>query len=78
MNGRKIDMLQFADDIVIIAENEKELQKMLRYMEETLLNELNMEINTKKTKALICSRNKNIRARIHLQNNKEIEQVKEK
>jgi hypothetical protein len=31
-------MLRFADDIAIIAENE-ELQKMLRYMEETLLNE---------------------------------------
>jgi hypothetical protein len=50
---------------------------MLRCMEETLLNELNIKINTKKTKVLICSRNKNIRARIYKQNNKEIEQVKE-
>lgn len=35
-------MLRFADDIAVIAENEEELQRMLRSMEETLLNELNM------------------------------------
>jgi len=46
-------------------------------MEETLLNELNIKINTKNTKVLVCSRKRNIRARIHLQNNQEIEQVKE-
>jgi len=46
-------------------------------MEETLLSELKMKINTKKTKILACCRNNNIRARIHLQNNQEIEQVKE-
>jgi len=47
MNGRKIDMLRFADDIAVIAENEEELQRMLRCMEETLRNELKMKINTK-------------------------------
>jgi len=44
-------------------------------MKETLLNEFNMKINMKKTKVLVCSRNDNIRAKIHLQNNQAIEQV---
>lgn len=33
-------MLQFTDDITAIAENEEELQRILRCMEGTLLNEL--------------------------------------
>ncbi|VVC34843.1 Endonuclease/exonuclease/phosphatase,Reverse transcriptase domain [Cinara cedri] len=77
INGRKIDMLRFADDIAVIAENEEDLQRMLRYMEETLLNELSTKINTQKTKVLVCSRNNNITTRIHLQNNQEIKQVEE-
>lgn len=43
-------MLRFTDDIAVIDETEEELQKMLRRMEETLFNVLNMKINTKKTK----------------------------
>jgi len=65
MNGRKIYMLRFPDNVAVLADSE-ELQRMLRCMEETLLNELNMKINTKKTKVLVCSRNNNIRTRIHL------------
>lgn len=77
MNGREIDMLRFTDDIAVIAENEEDLQKMLRCMEETMLNELNMKINMKKTKLFVYSRDRNFRARIHLPNNQEIEQVEE-
>lgn len=75
MNSRKIEMQRFADEIAVIAENEEELQRMLRCMEETLLNEQNMKINTKKTKVLVCSSDRNIKARIYLQNNQEIDQV---
>jgi len=46
-------------------------------MEESLLNELNMKINMKKTKVLLCRRKNNIKARIHLQNQQAIEQVEE-
>jgi len=46
-------------------------------MEKTLLNELNMKINAKKTKVLVRSRSNNIKARIHLQGNRAIEQMKE-
>jgi len=45
-------MLRLADNIAVIAENENEFQKMLRCMEKTLLNELNMKINTKRPKFL--------------------------
>lgn len=46
-------MLQFMDDITSIAENEEELQKFLRCMEDTLVNELNMKINKRNTKVLV-------------------------
>lgn len=77
MNVTKIDVLRFADDIVVIAKNEKELQRMMKSMEEMLLSKLNMKINMKKTKVLVCSKNINIRTRIHVQNNKKLEQVEE-
>jgi len=44
MNGKKIDMLRFAGTAVL-AENEEELQRILRWIKETFLNELNMKIN---------------------------------
>lgn len=52
INIRQIDMLRFADGKAVIAENEEKLQKTLNCMEKTLLDELNMAINTKKTKVL--------------------------
>lgn len=66
LNGTKIDILRFADDIAVIAENEKELQRMMRCMEGTLLSELSMKINIKKTEVLVYIRNKIIRERIHI------------
>lgn len=70
-------MLRFTDDIAVIAENENELQMMLRLMEETLLNELNTKKkkNKKRLKFLYVAKNNKIKARIHRQNNQEIEQV---
>jgi len=50
--------------ITVIANNEEELQRMLRCIKETLLNELNMKINTKKTKVLVYNRKNNISVRI--------------
>lgn len=57
LNGRKIHMLRFAADIVVVAEDEEELQRILRCMKVTLLNELNIKINTKKTNVLVYIRN---------------------
>lgn len=47
------------------------------YTEGMLLDELNMKINLNKTVFFLCSKNYNVRARIHLQNNQEIEKVEE-
>jgi len=52
-------MLWFAEDIAVVAENEN-LPSILSTKEETLLDELNMKINAKKTKVLVCSRINNI------------------
>lgn len=65
LNGVKVDILLFLDGIAVIAQNEK-LQRMKRYIEETLLNELNTKINIKNTRVLVYIRNKNIGVRIHL------------
>jgi hypothetical protein len=49
-------MLWFADDKAVIAKNEEKLQRMLRCMELTLQNELNVKINTKKSKFMYVTR----------------------
>jgi|UniRef100_A0A2S2QM29 hypothetical protein len=69
-------MLRFADDIAIIAENEKDLKKILETLEQVMEKELHMKINTKKTKVLVCSRY-NIRSRIKLKDGETIEQVED-
>jgi len=56
VNGYRIDMLRFADDIAIIAENEKDLKTLLETLEQVMEKDLHMKINTKKTKVLVCSR----------------------
>lgn len=38
-------MLNFADDIVLTAENEKDLDKLIRTIDETFNENLNMKIN---------------------------------
>jgi len=49
-------VLQFADDIVMIADSEENLEKMLQKMNNTLKQEYNMNINKTKTKILVGSR----------------------
>ena len=53
LQGEKISMIRFADDIAILAENEKYLQDTLNYMEE-VMKEYKMKINKKKTKVKKC------------------------
>lgn len=45
-------MLRFADDIAIVAKNEKDLKKILVTLEQVMEKDLHMKINVKKTKAL--------------------------
>ena len=53
IHGERIIMLRFADDIVLLAENEKSLQETLCKMEEILIK-YKMKINSKKTKVMKC------------------------
>jgi len=59
IRGENLDMLRFADDIAVLAENEEEdLQNILIIMNSIFREEYNMKINKLKTKILMCNRNK--------------------
>uniref|UniRef100_A0A8D8Z0H2 Craniofacial development protein 2 n=1 Tax=Cacopsylla melanoneura TaxID=428564 RepID=A0A8D8Z0H2_9HEMI len=58
IHGERIDMLRFADDIAITTETEEDLQLILQTMNNVMKNEFNMRINKKKTKILLCNKNK--------------------
>ncbi|VVC32955.1 Reverse transcriptase domain [Cinara cedri] len=45
IHGEKIDMLRFADDIAVLAENENDLQNILNIMNDTMRDEFKMKIN---------------------------------
>jgi hypothetical protein len=51
------------------------MQEILITMEEALINELWMKVNTKKTKFLLCSKNSYTEIKIYLERNFKIEQV---
>lgn len=52
MGGRRIECFSFTDDTVILAENEDELRKILKNLENTW-KKYGMNINIKKTKSII-------------------------
>lgn len=54
MNGILVQMLHFADDIVMIADSEENIEIMLQNIDNTLNQEYNREIN--KTTILVCNR----------------------
>uniref|UniRef100_A0A8D8VGN7 Reverse transcriptase domain-containing protein n=1 Tax=Cacopsylla melanoneura TaxID=428564 RepID=A0A8D8VGN7_9HEMI len=73
LNGLRVQMLRFADDIAVLAPDEQILNRSLDCMNE-VLNEYKMKINMKKTEVLVCSKEPetvNI-----LVNNEPIKQVK--
>lgn len=54
VNGYRIDMLRFADNIAIIAENEKDLINILETLKQAMKKDLhNMKINTQKNENTI-------------------------
>lgn len=77
VQGRKIKMLRFADDIAIIASNKSELEEALKELEKVLAGEYGMRINKKKTKVLVCrGKERKTKTKI-LIGSEEIEEVKE-
>lgn len=56
INGEKITSIRYADDTVLIAESEQELQEMLTNIS-TISEEYGLQINVKKTKSMTITRN---------------------
>lgn len=79
VNGHKISMLRFADDIALIAETEEDLQQLIKTMDEIFIKDLRMKINVQKTKVLVCVCGKEnvTRIQIKLRGNQTVKQVDE-
>jgi retron-type reverse transcriptase len=73
MGGRKISCVRFADDMVIIEENEEKLQEMIARLEEKC-EEYGMKVNVKKTKVLRIGDKERVKVKA---SGERIEQVKE-
>lgn len=56
ISGMLVQMLRFADDIAMIADSGKNLERMLQKMNNTLKQQYNMNINKTKIKILVGSR----------------------
>lgn len=65
VNGRKINHLTFADDVLLIADNIQDLQKMLTELQQTSM-EVGLKINHAKTKAM---NNEGTKNNVILENN---------
>lgn len=67
MVGILIPMIRFADDIVLLAETEHDLQRALAEMQ-IIINKYKMHTNSSKTNILVCAREPTINANIYLEN----------
>ena len=74
MNGVNLNNIRYADHTVLVDTTEKDLQNLLDVVNEKGRN-FSMEMNVKKTKVLVISRDQNIRVNLKL-NGQVIEQVK--
>lgn len=55
-NGERIHCIRFADDIVIVADSEKEMNKMLQVLSDTL-KLWKLKVNKRKTKVMVVRKN---------------------
>jgi hypothetical protein len=68
IQSEKIDMLHFADDIVVLAENKDELERFL-YVTDTVLKEnYSMNVNRSETKVMVCGKYMTETLQIRLRN----------
>lgn len=57
VEGTKVDMIRYADDIALTAESVEELKQTLEKMKHILNTKYNMRINKNKTKVMVISKN---------------------
>ena len=75
INGKNINNLRYADDTVLMAENTEDLQALTNNVKANS-QKSGLDMNVKKTKTMVISRNNNTKANITI-NNEELEQVEE-
>ena len=75
IGGEIVSMIRFADDIVVIAESEGDIQRAVEEMDE-MLRTSEMKINSTKTKILVCARDPKVKADVYIGNQK-LEQIEE-
>ncbi|XP_025413749.1 uncharacterized protein LOC112685915 [Sipha flava] len=75
IGGKIVSMIRFADDIVVIAESEGDIQRAVEEMDE-ILRTSEMKINSTKTKILFCARNPKVKDDVYIGNQK-LEQIEE-
>jgi hypothetical protein len=57
IQGEKVDMLCFADYIVVLAENKDELERFLNEMVTVRKENYSMNVNRSKTNVMVCGKN---------------------
>ena len=67
--------MRYADDTVLMAENTEDLQALTNNVKANS-QKSGLDMNVKKTKTMVISRNNNLKANITI-NNEELEQVEE-
>ncbi|KAL4097313.1 hypothetical protein QTP88_022107 [Uroleucon formosanum] len=75
IGGQIVSIIRFANDIVVIAESEGDIQRAAEEMDE-MLRTSEMKINSTKTKILVCARDPKVRTDVYIGNQK-LEQVEE-
>jgi hypothetical protein len=76
INGKKIHCIRFADDIALVSESEKDMQRSLTTLTK-ILQEYQMKINANKTKTMVVTKAKEIPlVKLEIENNL-IEQVQQ-
>jgi len=68
-------MIRFADDIMVIAECERDMQRAVEEMDE-MIRTSEMKINSTKTKILVCARDPKVKADVYIGRQK-LEQLEE-
>ena len=76
VHGERIKMLRFADDIVLVAEKQDDLEEILNGLENVLNESYSMRINKSKTKVMVCNRceHKNLDIKIGTEKIQEVEE----
>jgi len=68
IEGEKVEMLRFADDIVVLAEDKDELERFLIEMDRVLKENYSMNVNRSKTNVIVCGTNVTESLKMRLRN----------